>query len=122
MSTLKQSNGDDCLLAAAMVPRSDERLFRELVDRFTDQARDSFSAQYYADSADLDAPDEFWTLDDLESTDAPHVPVVLPYVERLATFRDLSEVAEPVLLGGEPYRRLVSRLRDTAAGFRGSGR
>ena len=119
MSTLKKSNGDDCLLAAAMVPRSDERLFRELVDRFTDQARDSFSAQYYAD---LDSPDEFWTLGDLESTDAPHVPVVLPYVERLATFRDLSEVAEPVLLGGEPYRRLVSRLRDTAAGFRGSGR
>ena len=111
-----------CLLAAAMVPRSDERLFRELVDRFTDQARDSFSAQYYADSAGLDAPDEFWTLDDLESTDAPHVPVVLPYVERLATFRDLSEVAEPVLLGGEPYRRLVSRLRDATAGFRGSGR
>lgn len=111
-----------CLLAAAMVPRSDERLFRELVDRFTDLARDSFSAQYYADSADLDSPDEFWTLDDLESTDAPHVPVVLPYVERLATFRDLSEVAEPVLLGGEPYRRLVSRLRDATAGFRGSGR
>ena len=111
-----------CLLAAAMVPRSDERLFRELVDRFTDQARDSFSAQYYADSADLDSPDEFWTLDDLESTDAPHVPVVLPYVERLATFRDLSEVAEPVLLGGEPYRRLVGRLRDATAGFRGSGR
>ena len=122
MSTLRQPEGDDYLLAAAMVPRSDERLFRELVDRFTDQARDSFSAQYYADSADLDAPDEFWTLDDLESTDAPHVPVVLPYIERLATFRDLNEVAEPVLLGGEPYRRLVSRLRDAMAGFRGSGR
>lgn len=107
-----------CLLAATMVPRSDERLFRDLVDRFTDRARDAFSAHYYAGPADLESPDEFWTLDDLESRDAPHVPVVLPYVERLATFRKLDEVAEPVLFG-EPYRRLVGRLRDTTGRFGG---
>lgn len=117
-----------CLLAATMVPRSDERLFRDLVDRFTDRARDAFSAHYYAgladpDSpkdagpADLDSPEEFWTLDDLESRDAPHVPVVLPYVERLATFRRLDEVAD--VLFGERYSRLVGRLRDTAGRFGG---
>ena len=88
MSRLRQSSGDDYPEAARKAP------------------------------ADLDSPDEFWTLDDLESRDAPHVPVVLPYVERLATFRKLDEVAEPVLFG-EPYRRLVGRLRDTTGRFGG---
>ena len=100
----------ECLLAASMVPRSDERLFQASVERFTDRARDAFSERYYAEPA-ADPSDEFWTLDDVESTDAPHVPVVLPYDERLATFRDLSEVAEPVLIRGIPYRELVERLR-----------
>ncbi len=104
----------ECLLAAAMVPRTVERQFEKLVERFTDRAWEVFSERYYADPAEIESPNEFWTLDDLENTDAPHVPVVLPYDERLATFRDLSEVAEPVLLGGEPYRQLVDRLRSAA--------
>ena len=112
----------ECVLAAAMVPRTVERQFKELVERFTDRAREVFSEHYYADPAAIDAPDEFWTLDDLESTDAPHVPVVLPYEERLATFRDLHEIAEPILLGGEPYQALTGRLRNVIGRFRGSGR
>ena len=108
----------NCVLAATMVPQSDAGLFRKLEDRFTDRARDAFSAHYYASLADLDSPNEFWTLDDLESRDAPHVPVVLPYVERLATFRNIDEVAEPVLFG-EPYSRLVGRLLDTTGRFGG---
>ena len=112
----------ECLIAAAMVPRTVERQFEELVERFTDRAREVFSERYYADPAAIDAPDEFWTLDDLESTDAPHVPVVLPYEERLATFRDVNEIAEPVLLGGEPYRELTGRLRNVIGRFGGSGR
>ena len=57
-----------------------------------------------------EAGDDLWTLSDLESDDAPHVPVVLPYEERLATFRDLSDVAERVLLREGPYRDLAGRL------------
>ena len=110
----------ECLLAAAMVPRTVERQFEKLVERFTDRAREVFSRHYYAAAAELASPDEFWTLDDLEDTDAPHVPVALPYDERLATFRDLSEIAEPVLLRGEPYRRLAGRLRGAANRFRRS--
>ena len=110
----------ECLLAAAMVPRTVERQFDELVERFTDRAREAFSRHYYADVAEPVSPDQFWTLDDLEDTDAPHVPVALPYDERLATFRDLNEVAEPVLLSGEPYRRLAGRLRDAADRLRRS--
>ena len=37
-----------------------------------------------------DQDDQFWTVDDLESTDAPHAPVAVAYDERLVLFRDLS--------------------------------
>lgn len=105
----------ECMLVASMVPRSDEALFRECVERFTDRAREIFSRHYYAEP---EAPDEFWTLDDLESADAPHVPTVLPYEERLATFRDLTEVAEPILLRGS-YTELFERLTTGFRRFRG---
>ena len=112
----------ECVLGAAMVPRTVERQFKALVERFADRAREVFSEHYYADPAAIDAPDEFWTLDDLESTDAPHVPVVLPYEERLTTFRHLSDIAEPILLGDEPYRELAGRLRNVIGRFSGSER
>ena len=104
----------ECMLVASMVPRSDEAVFQGCVDRFTDQAREAFSQHYYAEPEDGDG---FWSLDDLESADAPHVPIALPYEERLATFRNLTDVAEPILLRG-PYGELSERLR---AGVRRSG-
>ena len=97
----------ECVLAAAMVPRSQERQYQELVAAFTERARDVFSDHYYAEQEQEAGA---WSLDDVESTDAPHVPVVLPYDERLALFRDLSEVSN-VLLEGEPYKQLVERVR-----------
>ena len=97
----------ECLLVASMVPRSDQSLFEQLVRRFTDRSRDAFSAHYYA--APEGVPDTLWTLNDLESDDAPHVPVVLPYEERLATFRDLHEVADSILLG-DSYEELARRI------------
>jgi len=105
----------DLDLVAAMVPRSQERQYREAVTRFTDRAQDVFSDRYYA------APeqgDQFWTVDDVESSDAPHVPVPLSYDERLVLFRDLEEVAKDVLLEGEPYRRLAERVRTSQARVR----
>ena len=101
----------ECLLVASMVPRSDESLFQRLVQGFTDRARDAFGSHYYAEPEE--APDNFWTLDDMESDDAPHVPVVLPYDERLATFRKLREVAQSILLKEGPYRELTDRLRSS---------
>ena len=104
----------ECMLVASMVPRSDETLFGGHVERFTDRARDAFSQHYYAEPEE---GDEFWTLDDLESADAPHVPIVLPYEERLASFQNLTDVAESILLRG-PYIELSERLQ---AGVRRSG-
>ena len=108
----------ECVLVASMVPRSDEALFRGCVERFTDRAREAFSEHYYAEP---EASEELWTLDDLESTDAPHVPVVLPYDERLATFRELREVAEPILLGSS-YAELFERLQTGFSRSRGRRR
>ena len=105
----------ECVLVAAMVPRSQERQYRQSVTWFTDRAQDVFSACYYA------APeqgDQFWTVDDVESSDAPHVPVPLSYDERLVLFRELEEVAKDVLLEGEPYRRLAERVRTSQARVR----
>ena len=86
--------------------------------RFTDRAREVFSESYYAESGDR-AP--AWTLDDLANeTDAPHVPVGLPYDSRLALFGDLSEVAETVLLPAtSPYAELAERIRRSAERLRG---
>ena len=103
----------ECLLVASMVPRSDESLFKQLVQRFTDRARDAFSAHYYA--APQDALDTARTLNDPKSDDAQHVPVALPYDERLATFRDFREVAEPIMLSGDSYTELARRIRIRAS-------
>lgn len=97
----------ECLIVASMMPRSDEALYRRCVERFTDRARVVFSEHYYAEP---EGSDVLWSLDDLDSDDAPHVPVVLPYEERLASFRDIHEVAGPILRGG-PYVDLCERMR-----------
>ena len=116
---LSQEPQAECILVAAMVPRSQERQYQASVSWFTDRARDVFGAHYYAEP---DQGDQFWTVDDLESTDAPHAPVVLAYDERLVLFRDLSEVASDVLLEGEPYKELVQRVRTSHQRLKGGPR
>ena len=106
---LKDAAQAECITVAAMIPRTQEALYRESVERFEDRGRDLFSAHYYAEPG---AGDDLWTLDDVENTDAPHVPVVLPYDERLAVFRNLDEVVTPILLKDEPYGALAERLRE----------
>lgn len=96
-------------LVAAMVPRSQESVYQDAVARFTDRARDVFSERYHA-KPDAGLADTFWTLDDLESLDSPHVPVVLPYNEPLALFSALSDVAD-LLRDDEPYRKLTDHVR-----------
>ena len=100
----------ECVTVAAMIPRTQEALYRESVERFEDRGRELFSDHYYAKP---EAGEDLWTLDDVENRDAPHVPVVLPYDERLAVFHDLGEVAESILLKDEPYGVLAKRLRES---------
>lgn len=116
---LAQEPQAECVLVAAMVPRSQERQYQASVAGFTDRARDMFSAHYYAEP---EQDDQFWTVDDLESTDAPHAPVAVAYDERLVLFRDLNEVAKEVLLEGEPYHELVQRVRTSHQRLKGGRR
>ena len=106
---LKDASQAECITVAAMIPRTQEGLYRESVERFTDRGRELFSEHYYAEPG---AGDDLWTLDDVEDTDAPHVPVALPYDERLAVFRSLDEIVDPILLKDEPYGALAERLRE----------
>ena len=78
-----------------------------------DRRRDAFSAHYYA--APQEALDTAWTPNDPKSDDAQHVPVALPYDERLATFRDFREVMEPIMLSGDSYTELARRIRIRAS-------
>jgi hypothetical protein len=95
----------ECILMGAMIPASDPSAFRSAVERFTDRARVAFSERYYAENGD-----DYWSLDDIESADAPHVPVIVRYIEALALFRALDDIAESIMLKPEPYGSLVERL------------
>jgi hypothetical protein len=94
----------DCIMVQAMVPRSSE-LHLQATQKFADRARDEFSEHYYAE-AGLEI---FWTIEDLESSDAPHVPVPISYDERLADFRHLDEIAETILESAD-YQNLANRI------------
>ena len=59
----------ECLLVASMVPRSDESLFKQLVQGFTDRARGAFSAHYYA--APQEALDTAWDAERPEERRCP---------------------------------------------------
>jgi uncharacterized protein YeaO (DUF488 family) len=98
----------DCILVQAMVPNDAEtgKRAREL---FKTQARDEFSERYYTDSP---ADDErFWDLGDLDTKDAPHVPIPLSYEAKLAHFSDIADVAE-LLVEGSEYRVLAERIKE----------
>lgn len=96
----------DCVMVQAMVP-ADTETAKRARQSFELRARDEFSDVehgYYAE-----ASDECWDLDDLDTEDAPHVPVPLTYDLRLAHFRDVADVAE--LLAESPeYRRFAERI------------
>jgi len=96
----------DCILVQAMVP-ADTETARRARESFETRARDEFSDTehgYYAEKSD-----EYWDLRDLDTQDAPHVPVPLSYDLKLAHFRDVGDVAD--LLAESPeYRWLAERI------------
>lgn len=97
----------ECLWVAAMIPRQQQQ-YHASTAAFHTRSRDLFAERYYADPA---YGEDYWTTDDLESIDSPHVPVVIPYEPLLADYRDLAEVANSVLLKDSHYGQLVDRLR-----------
>jgi len=101
----------DSLLVHAMVPESVE-VSEKTRQTFTDRAREEFSQLYYAeDPDDKSAQDDYWSVGDAESRDAPHVPIPLSYSSRLADFRAIDSVADHLAQSPE-YRHLASRIGD----------
>lgn len=96
----------ECVLLGSLIPETRQDLYREAVARFTDRARDAFAETYYAEP---ELRQRYWSTEDLESADAPHVPVVLPYKESLAWGSPLADIA-PVLLRERCFAELVERL------------
>lgn len=74
--------------------------------QFAGRAENTFEQRYYA-AEDHDA-ERFWTLGDKAGRDAPHVPVALDYEPRLASFRDIGDVAD--LLCSGVYADIGARI------------
>ncbi len=96
----------DCILVQAMLP-ADPETAKSARETFETRARDEFSDTthgYYAEESD-----EHWDLSDLDTEDAPHVPVPISYELKLAHFRDVADVAD-LLVESPEYRRLAERI------------
>jgi hypothetical protein len=102
----------DCVVVHAMVPRSPD-LYKQATQRFADRSRDEFAELYYAESG----ADHLWSIEDLESSDAPHVPVPIRYDEVFADFRDLNEVAGAIV-DSPDYQSLTNRIVNQFRGER----
>jgi len=94
----------DVLLVQAMVPAGE--LGRVAKALFAGRAEDEFDERFYS-ASDQDA-DRFWTVDDKDSQDAPHVPLPVEYDSQLASFGDIAEIAELLCRG--PYAAIAERM------------
>lgn len=97
----------EVLLVQALVPPGEAG--KIAYNTFLGQAERAFTELYYAEAgtAEEDA-DDLWTIRDIETQDAPHVPVEVEYDPKLASFGDIAEVAD-ILCGG-PYARIAERI------------
>lgn len=88
----------EVILVQAMVPPG--AAGKEAREDFLASAEQEFTDRYYAEAG---AGDEdaaiVWNVRDMDSLDAPHVPVPVDYDAKLASFGDIAEVAEPLCAG-----------------------
>lgn len=98
----------ECLLVQALVPPGVEAS-RHATEAFAERARTVFTDLYYAEEPENPSDERFWDVRDLDSEDAPHVPVPIAYEERLAHFRDIADVAD-LLAESAAYRTLEERI------------
>lgn len=95
----------DMVLVHAMVPADQDK---ELRKKFNAQSERKFSEHYYA-SPESDK-DNLWSAEDMESSQAPHIPIRVSYDSRLASFGDIEPVAD--ILCQAPYSIIAERISD----------
>jgi hypothetical protein len=98
----------ECLLVQAMVPAHPDTAALAKSE-FETEALDRFTKLYYAAEPEDPEEDRFWYVRDIDTEDAPHVPVPIPYKEALAFIRSLDQVANS-LCYDEDFRFLASRI------------
>lgn len=96
----------EVLVVQAMVPAGEAgRLAR---GDFLARAEREFSERYYAEADGNQDEDRLWDTRDMDSLDAPHVPVPVDYDAKLASFGDIAEVADALSAG--PYAVISERI------------
>jgi hypothetical protein len=102
----------DCVLVQTMVPQ-DVDTANLAKQEFAGRALIEFREFYYAqDPEDVD-DDRLWYIRDSEASDAPHVPIAIPYQSKFSHFKRIDDIADD-LADGKPYQELSERI---AQGF-----
>ena len=97
----------EVLLVQAMVPSGEPG--KAAKQAFSARAEEEFDNRFYAaEEGDTENDDRFWTLGDKGSQDAPHAPMPVDYDSKLASFGDITEVADALCAG--PYPPIVERI------------
>lgn len=100
----------EVLMVQAMVPVGEPGKWAK--ETFAGRAEETFEERYYAEVAEEPDKDRFWTVEDKQSQDAPHVPWPIDYDPRLASFGDISDVADALCAGvhAEIGERIANRF------------
>jgi hypothetical protein len=96
----------EVLLIHAMVPSGEAG--RIGIRNFEARAEIEFTSRYYAEVAEDSDSDTYWDISDIDSSDAPHVPVPVEYENRLAAFPDVADVADALSSGA--YASIAERI------------
>ena len=100
----------EAILIQAMVPSGEAgRIARR---SFQARSEQEFTDRYYAETMAGGDDADMWSVRDLDSLDAPHMPVPIDYESRLGAFGDIAEVADS-LCGGQDAaidERIVGRF------------
>ena len=96
----------EVILVQALVPPGEAGTLAR--GAFLARAEREFSERYYAEASENRDEDKLWDTRDLDSLDAPHVPVPVDYDAKLASFGDIAEVAEALCAGS--YSTIAERI------------
>ena len=99
---------EECLLVQSMTPANPQTA-QLAKATFLQHAQRTFEEEYYLPDPDDPDEDSQWYLRDMDSRDAPHVPVSLDYSEQVAFFVHLEDLIAYGLKASD-YQELNARI------------
>src|ERR1039458_8754308 len=103
----KSKPQSQCLIVHAMVPEYPS-VGQAAKEQFAARAAEEFERFYYAEDPSDPDEDGYWYVRDMETDDAPHVPVTLSYTPRLAFLRSIEDAVS--VFQESEYRALEVRI------------